>query len=451
MTQATLARQVGCATVTIQKIEHDQRRPSRQMAERLAVCLVIDAPERPRFVACALGELAVHHLPLDIQPVSSPASRPPQPLPLQPSFIGRHTELCRLTHLLARPEVRLITLVGLGGIGKTRLALQVASEHLHTYSDGVIFVPLVALQDAQLLEQTIAAALDLGPLSGENRLGQLCLAIRNKTMLLLLDNFEHLVERAAVLAEMLQLAPHVKLLVTSRERLNLAEEWVVDVEGLDVPPEGTPEDELVSYSAVALFVHHARRLRTDMVINDADWLAIAQICRLSQGMPLAIELAAAWVRLLSCTEIVRQIEQGMDFLAVQQRDLAPRHRSLRAVFAHSWQLLTPEEQQTFARLSVFRGSFTREAAMQVTHAPLASLAALIDKSLLQRVGEERFEVHEFARQFAAEKLQAMGETLAVRDRHSEYFIGLAQQALWERTAPPFHPQYVLDRNRQIGK
>ena len=247
--------------------------------------------------------------------------------------------------------------------------------------------------------------------------------LREKTLLLLLDNFEHLVDGAGLLAELLGRAPGVKLLVTSRERLHLRGEWTVEVEGMRFPRPGDAAAEAsADYSAVRLFLQHAGQVSASFDPSEEDWPELIRVCQLLEGMPLGIELAAAWVRMLSCREIAHEIEQGLDFLSTSLRDAPERHRSLRAVFDHSWKLLSEAEQAALARLSVFRGGFERDAAQQVAGASLPVLATLADKSLIRRNAAGRYGMHEAVRQYAAEQLvTSPGDDTTVRDQHCRYY------------------------------
>jgi DNA-binding SARP family transcriptional activator len=278
----------------------------------------------------------------DVTRLALPAERahnlPPPPTP----FVGREQELAGIAALLDDPACRLLTLVGAGGIGKTRLALQAATEQLDAFADGVYFVPLAAVPSADLAIAAIGEAIG-SPFTGQGSLkAQLLHSLRGKEMLLVLDNFEHLLESAGLLAEILAAATGVSLLVTSRERLGLHGEWLFEVQGLPYPAEGLPaidgwtEADYEHYSAMYLFLKSASRLQPDLKLDEREFRWVARICQLVEGMPLAIELAAAWIRVLSCAEIAGQIEQGIHFLATSLRDLPPRHRSLHAVFDHSW-------------------------------------------------------------------------------------------------------------------
>jgi predicted ATPase/DNA-binding SARP family transcriptional activator len=369
----------------------------------------------------------------------------PHNLPVQPTpFLGRQQELATLAEYLTNPQCRLITLFGLGGIGKTRLALQAATEQVDAFAHGVTFVELAPLTSAEYIVPTLAAALRLtlaGPAAPQT---QVLNYLRQQEMLLVLDNFEHLLPPAspaqpgegwvALLADILRQAPGVTLLVTSRERLNVQGEWLFEVGALEMPPTAANqpgeggEMQLEAYSAPALLLQTARRVQQGFEPTTAERAAIVRICHLVQGMPLALELAAAWVRMLSCREIAHEIAQGLELLTTTLRDLPERHRSLQAVFDHSWRLLSVEEQRVFACCSVFRGGFTREAAAEVAGASLSLLAALVDKSLLRRQLSGRYEVHELARQYAAQRLSEAQQEAQARHRHLEYFMQFAEAA-----------------------
>jgi len=364
---------------------------------------------------------------------------PPHNLPPQPTaFVGRETELAEIARYLNNPQAQVLTLVGPGGIGKTRLALQAAARCVEPetnfearFANGVFLVPLadVGMAETSAAQNFLIAAMAdalgfsfQGPIHPQ---AQLLNHLREKRMLLILDNMEPLVAEARPLVDILQLAPGVKLLVTSRVRLNLREEWLLEVEGLDYPrttSPGTDERELEAYSAVTLFVQQARRLQAGFTLTGADAPAVVRICRLVSGVPLGIELAASWLRVLACAEIAAEIEQGLDFLTSTLQNIPERHRSLRAVFDYSWNLLSPSEQAVFQQLAIFRGGFQRETAAHVVDASLPMLAGLVDKSLLRRTAQGRYEMHDLLRQYAEEKLLTNPvESEGVRDRHCRYY------------------------------
>jgi len=285
-------------------------------------------------------------------------------------MIGRSPELDALAAALADPARRLLTLLGPGGIGKTRLALEAAHSQRGLFADGVYFVPLATLDSSELLAPAIASALGFQFFGSGSLAAQLADTLRPRCALLVLDNFEHLIEGPGMdmLVEWLEQAPGVTFLVTSRAPLNLRVECILEVDGLPTPPAGAPANPRI-HSAVALFDQAARRMHPRFAL-EAELADVAQICRLLSGVPLAIELAAAWVRGAACAQIARQIETDMGWLVTTMRDVPARHRSLRAVFEHSWRLLTPAQQQVFMKLSVFRGGFSALSAAQVAGACL---------------------------------------------------------------------------------
>ncbi len=352
------------------------------------------------------------------------------PVPATP-FIGREAELAHLAELLADPACRLVTIVGPGGMGKTRLALQTAVGHQPVFADGVVWVSLNALQTPDQMAAAVAEALHYRLSGAGNAETELIHLLAAKEMLLALDNFEHLLPAADFLTRLVAETTAVKLLITSRQALELPQEWRFDLGELPLPDEQVAET-LTENSAVQLFLQSARRAASARPLGAADYPAIAHICRLVGGMPLGIELAASWVRLLTCAEIAQEIEKSLDFLTVSLRSLPPRHRSLRAVFDYSWELLTPAEQQILLRLSVFQGGFTREAAAQVASADLPQLSALVDRSLVQRTAVNRYTLHNIIRQYAHDHLQAdpaaHQETAAQHGRYTLQWLA-AQEAV----------------------
>jgi predicted ATPase/Tfp pilus assembly protein PilF len=372
-------------------------------------------------------------------------ARPPHqqlPLPTTP-FVGRAAELAQLTALLGDPTCRLITLVGPGGIGKTRLALQAAALLTATPAtplvDGIFFIAATAVTRLDALIAPIARALGLsfsGQLPTET---QLLNHLHQRRLLLLLDNFEQLVPEAATLATWLQQAPGLRLLITSRERLNLYDEWLFPVEGLPVPAftpgamHGGTAAELAHYGATALFVQRARRVNLGFSLAH-EAANVAAICTRLHGHPLAIELAAGWVRTHSCAEILREIERNLDFLATSLRDRPERHHSLRAAFAHSWALLTAADAAVYRRLALLRGGFTPVIAHALTGTGQAALARLVDKSLVQRAPDARYTIHELLRQYAVQQLTPSEEweTLAAYCRYLAQWPVIG--AAWRETA-----------------
>jgi predicted ATPase/DNA-binding NarL/FixJ family response regulator len=344
-------------------------------------------------------------------------------LPSQPtSFIGRASEITEITALLDNPNCRLLTLVGPGGIGKTRLTIEVARCVLDAFPDGVFFVPLQPLRSTDDIVTSIVETLPLQLHGSTDPQQQLLDYLREKYILLILDNFEHLLDGVSIVTDILDTAPHVKLLVTSREALNLQVEYLWPVQGLNTPPDDAL-DVFDEYSAVQLFVERAWRIKPDFS-PETHRHEVVRICRLVAGLPLALELAAGWTRALSPQAIGDEVQRSIDFLASNQRDVLERHRSMRAVFDHSWHLLSEEERVVFPRLSVFRGGFTLEAAEQVAGASLSPLVSLIDKSLLRLDASGRYDLHELLRQYAQEQLEVAGETETTLDTHCQYYADL---------------------------
>jgi len=357
------------------------------------------------------------------------AARPPHNLPQPPTpFIGREEELKKIEALLVDdPECRLLTLVGPGGIGKTRLALEAGRRALAAFADGVYLIPLAGATAVDFIISAVAASLDFQFSGAATPKTQLLHHLRDKKMLLILDNFEHLLDGADLVADMLHIAAPLHVLVTSRERLHLQEEWGLDVLGLSYPAsaaEVAHQPSLEAYSAARLFIQRARRADAGFTLAPEDVPAVVELCRLLAGMPLGLELAAPWVRVLSCAEIVTELKHNLDLLSTSARDVPERHRSLQAIFAQTWQTLSPEEQAILRQLAIFQGGSRREAAQQVAGATLSSLATLIDKALLGRTRDGRYQLHELIRQFAAGQLQDHPEeAAAVAARHSGYYLG----------------------------
>jgi len=439
--------------------------------------------------------------------VSAAPAAPLASLPADATpFIGREPELAQVAERLADPGCHLLTVLGPGGMGKTRLAIQAARGALDHFSQGVYFVDLAPLTSAEQLSTAVLQALRAPRIANEPD-HYLLDYLADKHLLLVLDNYEHLLsgeesdrrDGYGLVTQLVAAAPQVKLLITSRSRLNVRAEWLAPLAGMRTPGEGLPviarsalsgvsrlladevegRDEAIShldeiaslcpakpvrdsarndsgtlehYSATALFLACARRICPDFRPTADDAQLITHICRLLDGMPLAIELAAAWVRVLPLAEIACRLEAGLDLLATTQRDVSPRHRSMRAAFDHSWRLLSARERGILRQLAVFRGGCTAEAAAVVAGANLLDLAGLADKSWLRVGADGRYDLHELVRQYCAEKLAAeheleTGETPdQVCDRHATHFLAhlTAQQQIvstWQDRFQPLLPDW----------
>ena len=472
LTQEELAQRAGCSKFAVRKIESGERKPSRQLAELLAKVLEIPSDEQQTFVRVARGETNLERLHppalgssyASISDTSTLASIPArsaipgraasaqrlsesfQPatvtnrIPLQPTpLLGRDSELAAMERLFKDQQCRLLTLTGMGGIGKTHLAIEFATKQQPAFPAGVFYVPLAPINSADAIVPAVADVFGFvfsGPSDPKEQLINYLAVQLNQPMLLVLDNLEHLLVQSpaeeklvavGLVSEFLQRLPNIKILATSRERLNLQGEWTYELHGLAVPPLEF-SGELKNYSAAALFFQSALRTKADFDLTTKEQTAIIQICQLLDGTPLAIELAAAWVGLLTCQEILEEIDSNIGFLTTSMRDVPERHRSLRATFDHSWKLLSDQERDVLSRLSVFRGGFDRVAAERVACATLSLLAALVSKSLVRRTQEGRYDLHEVIRQYASSRLdEDEACCLEPRDLHSEYYLKLASE------------------------
>ncbi|HET9223227.1 MAG TPA: BTAD domain-containing putative transcriptional regulator, partial [Roseiflexaceae bacterium] len=353
--------------------------------------------------------------------------------PLTTPFIGREGELARLCERLLDPAQRLVTLVGEGGVGKTWLALKAAAGVADDFMDGVWFVSLAGLLgDGAEIPETVATALGFSFHGQNDPTTQLLQYLRTKECLLVFDNFEQVLAGADVIVKLLDAAPKVVVLATSREPLRLQAERVMRLEGLPVPSSAN-ETGAENYSSVRLFVDRAGRSAGEFALTADNSQAVVDICRLNDGLPLGIVLAASQLYSRSPHAVALAIRENVETLAISMRDLPPRQRSIRAVFEWSWSLLTLKEQSILAQVSVFRGGFAQAAAEVVVGATAAELAALADKSLLRVSDTGRYEIHELLRQLAAKKLDALGAGAAIADRHAAFyleFVGRREPALY---------------------
>jgi len=446
LTQEELASRAGCSKFALRKIESGERKPSKQLAELLATALEISSEERQSFIRVARGETnleRLHHPSLDASFASLSDFQPDfvsNRLPLQPTpLLGRDSELAAMERLFNNPQCRLLTLTGMGGIGKTRLAIEFATKLQPIFPEGVFYVPLAPINAADEIIPTMADAFGFvfsGPNDPKEQLINFIAQNLKRSALLVLDNLEHLLVQSIaeekqgaveLISELLQRLPNIKILVTSRERLNLQGEWTYELHGLAIPPQEF-SGRLENYSAAELFIQSALRASAEFKITESEQPALIQICQLLDGTPLAIELAAAWVEMLSCQEIAHEINSNIDFLITNMRGIPERHRSLKASFDHSWKLLSEHERYVLSRLSVFRGGFDRTAAEEVACATLPLLASLVSKSLVRRIEKGRYDLHEAIRQYAASHLEEDPTCLLETfDLHSKYYLDFASE------------------------
>lgn len=428
LTQKALANRARCSEAWVKQIEQDRHPPGEELANALAEALEIPPHYRATFIRAArTGNFAGQPAPETLESLPPPPTIPP--LPSQPTrFFGRARELEDIARALSDPNSRLLTLLGPGGIGKTRVALYAAEQH-HAAFDAVYFASLREIEAADQIAQAIADALQLPRLPNSDPTLQVAayLSQVHPKTLLVLDNFEHLMDGAGIVDALLEHARELKIIVTSRERLRSLWEQSLELSGLEYP---TTEDadHWEEFTSVQLFIERARRAFPRFPFK-SEARDVARICQLVEGHPLAIELAAAWVATFACGEIAEHIEKNITLLKKQRQDISDAHRSVAATFDYSYTLLSSPEQRIFRTLGIFEGGFDPEAAAKVAGAERRTLAEFVDKSLVQREGR-RFNLHELLRRYAAEKLVAdEAEAHAAGALLFRYYLDYARTSL----------------------
>ncbi|MDP9226314.1 MAG: NB-ARC domain-containing protein [Actinomycetota bacterium] len=395
----------------------------------------------------ALHQVVAPGLRQDFPALRSVGAHPTNLPPRLPALIGRDQDIAAVTELVSSPEISVVTLVGPGGTGKTRLSLALAAEMLPSFPDGVFFVDLSALSDPSLVIASIAQVLSLRETPGRSLEESLTDHLASKEVLLVLDNFEQVMQAASQLSSLLQGAKALKVVVTSREALRISGERVVSVAPLELPSSSGNLDEVMGSPAVALFVTRAQAVKADFSLTTDNAADVAAICRRLDGLPLALELAAARINLLSPSALLARLDQGLKVLSAGRRDASDRQRTLRGAIAWSYELLSQDEQSLFRRLAVFAGSWSLEAAQSVCDRGdleldvLDGLASLADKSLLRAsaADADRFTMLETIREFALEKLEESGESEEIRRAHADHFKRLAEEA---------EPHLIGDRQKE---
>ena len=431
LTQEDLAERAGLSVDAISLLERgERRRPHRYTLQSLADALGLSQQERIRFETATRPPTtrATAH-------ITQPANLPSQLTP----FVGREREVEEVCQRLLRPDVRLLTLTGPGGVGKTRLGLQVAEQVLEQFADGVCFVALTSISEPALVPSAIAQALQVKQGAGQSVAEALVQYLRERQLLLVLDNFERLLEAGPLLAQLLAACPRLKVLVTSRVVLHLQGEHNYEVPTLRLPLAGhRPSlEQLARYEGIRLFVERARAANSEFRVTTENAPAVIELCRRLDGLPLAIELAAARVRLLYPEAMLTRLGNRLALLTGGARDLPDRQRTLRATLDWSYDFLGMGERLLFARLAVFVGGWTLEAAEAVCDTEdetevLQHVSALVDKSLVQQQAsiwqEARFTMLETVREYALERLEESGESERLRRRHATYFLELTEEA-----------------------
>lgn len=445
LTQEQLALQISCSTSALKKIEAEERRPSAQIVERLAGIFNIPPNELTKFLRFARGDLkSAPSIESEDAPwrasIVSPRSNLPASLN---SLIGRNSDIAVVREYLSNVNTRLITLIGPPGIGKTRLSLEVTREVLHDFRDGTFFVALAPVEDSSLVASIIVQTLGFAETELKSPLERLKDGIGHKHMLLVLDNLEHLIEDAAsVVSDLLLACPHLKILTTSREALRAPGEWLYSVPALNMPAETQLQSidmqQGSQYAALSLFAERARAVRSDFALDADNIQTVAAICTQLDGLPLAIELIAARIRLMSPQTLLAKLNDEFVLSSDGMRAVPARQKTLHNAIRWSYNLLSAVEQNLFVRLSVFSGSFTLDAAEAVFSRTITNksvfdlVVLLLDKSLLQRTlgvrGEPRFNMLVTIQQFAMDHLRHRQEETEARNWHLAYFLDLAEQA-----------------------
>lgn len=377
---------------------------------------------------------------IEVQPEPSASVRN---LPMQATpFIPRPTEMGKIRAQLE--QARLLTLVGPGGIGKTRLAFQAALDHAGDFRHGACVAQLTAAESGELLPQAILEALNIVRQPNIGTLDQLIAYLRHQNLLLVLDKFEHLLDSATLLSTILTKAPGVKIIVTSRERLNIKEEWILRIDGMPVPPEA--DRNLMEYESIQLFVENARRVKADFSL-DTHKHAVVRICQLVQGLPLGIELAAAWVHVMAPDQIAAQIEHDLDFLTTSARNITERHRSVSRIMEQSWETLPDDQRNALMRLSVFKGGFGLEAATKVAGASIRILTALLEQSLIRTEASGRYSMLNLQARYANTRLAESGQLGQTQAAHAGFFSEWASCMVdTEPDAQALHNAFELDHD-----
>jgi predicted ATPase/transcriptional regulator with XRE-family HTH domain len=445
LTQDELAERAAVSVRAVSDLERGvTRAPQRHTIQQLAIALGLADEDRVRFQESGRRRTLGGSRPRVHGSTSPPTNLMDEPTP----FIGREPETAEIAALLLQPTVRLVTLTGTGGTGKTRLALRVAQQILVQFEDGVFFVSLGSIGDPKLVPSAIAATVGVNERKSQALVDVLQEHFRGRHLLLLLDNLEHLIDASDVVAALLDACPRLSILVTSRFLLHLSREHEYPVPPLSVPDiKHLPSFEaLFRYDAMALFVQQAQSARPSFTLTPQNAVAVAAICSRLDGLPLAIELAAARIRVFPPQALLVRLSNRLELLSGGARDLPARQQTLRATIDWSYELVSGAEQTVLARLSVFAGGCTLEAAEAVCHAAgtlsldaLQGITGLIEKNLLRQDGgadgECRFVMLETIREYATEKLTLSGEERQSRDAHAKYFLAMAREAAATRHGP----------------